>query len=123
MKNRNITIAFWTLSILAIAGSIWVHWRWKDAGIGVVGSYASVIGLILTGYVAVSVRQVKERYVRRHMLDSMCRQLAARVAEFGVETTADGLRNIAGSILPLMEEACLHLPAGKPVELPTEAAK
>ena len=123
MKQRTITIAFWTLSILAIAGSIGVHYVWKEAGIGVVGSYASVVGLILTGYVAVSVRQVKQRYVRRILLDSNFRTLSDKIAEFGEESTADGLRILAASISQLLKEVSLHLPHGVSVELPIEDLK
>ena len=123
MKNRAITIAFWTLSILAIAGSIWVHYVWKDAGIGVVGSYASVVGLILTGYVAVSVRQVKQRYVRRILLDSTFRTLSDRIAEFEDGTTAAELRNLAASISQLLTEVSLHLPHDETIESPVEDLK
>ena len=124
MKQRTITIVFWTLSILVIAGSIWVHYVWKEAGIGVVGSYASVVGLILTGYVAVSVRQVKQRYVRRILLDSNFRKLSDKIAEFGVEEArADELRNLSASICQILREVSLHLPHGVSVELPIEDLK
>lgn len=116
MKIRPITFVFWPLSILAVAGSIWVHWRWKDAGIGVVGSYASVIGLILTGYVAVSVRQVKQRYVDRISQMQNFERYRKAVAEFEKATKAMEYQSLAGEICPLVKELGVHFPNDASVE-------
>ncbi len=112
MKNRAITIAFWTLTAIAVTAVLsWVHWRWRwmDQILGVLGSYASLVGLVMTWYVAVTVRQVKQRYVRRILLDKTFRILMERIEEFEAETTAAGLRSQAAQIFQILKEVRLHL--------------
>lgn len=88
------------------------------------GSYASVIGLILTVYVAVSVTEIRERYVRRIHLDNNFRKLAEAIGQFDSEKkTEKVIRNLAATILPLMDEVRLHLPGGMAVEYPTAELK
>ena len=124
MSNKVAATTFWIVSALLLVGTFAVHWRWSVDGLGVVGSYASVVGLILTIYVAVSVRQVRERYVRRIHLDNNYRKLAEAIGQFDSDRkTERAIRNLAATILPLMDEVRLHLPKGMAVECPTEELK
>lgn len=104
------TSIFWSFSILLLAGSAWVHWRYGSEGIGVFGSYASVLGLIVTFYVAESVRKVRDRYTVRITLMQNFERLKSGIRRFEEASKANEIQAIAGEIYPLIEDLGVHLP-------------
>lgn len=66
--NSKLTV--WLTAIGSIIGCV-ICWWWLNSfpnGIGLFGSIASVIGLVLTAYVTHAVRQIRGRYVRKVLL-------------------------------------------------------
>ncbi len=115
-KPTRYAIAFWAVSVLLVAGTGGVHWHWGVNGISVFGSYASVIGLILTVSVLVSVRQLKQEYVDRYTHKQNFERYRKAVAEFERATKAMEYRSLAGEICPLVKELGVHFPDDEGVE-------
>ena len=98
------------IAALLLAASGGAHWKYGINGIGVFGSYASVIGLIVTFYVAESVRSVRGRYSIRVTLMQNFERLRTAVREFEEASKAVDFQAIAASLGPLVKELSLHLP-------------
>ncbi len=108
--------AFWVVVVLLLFGSPIVHWKWGTEGIGVFGSYASVLGLIVTFYVAESVRKVRDRYAARVTLMQNFERFRRAVSRFEQASAASEIRAIAGELDPLICELRVHLATGVSVE-------
>ncbi len=109
-------IFFWLLAALLLASSGWVHWNYGVNGIGVFGSYASVFGLILTFYVAESVRSMRSRYTTRVTSMQTFERLSAAIRDFDEASKAVEFQPIAGKLVPLGKELSVHLPKDESVE-------
>ncbi len=96
-------IFFWLMAALLLASSGWVHWNYDVNGIGVFGSYASVFGLILTFYVAESVRSVRSRYTTRVTSMQTFERLSAAIRDFDEATNSTvRSRHLIASDIPDM---------------------
>ena len=87
--------------------------------LGVWGSLASILGLLLTMYVAWAVRGIRDRYTRRAMLDSCLRRLrdAHRELQSSIaNANIDAAMGAASRIKAVREQVHLHLPPEKSVE-------
>lgn len=110
------TKIFWVVALLLLIGSGLVHWKWGTNGIGVLGSYASVVGLIVTFYVAESVRSVRDRYAARFTWLQNFERFRALVDEFTDAGKAIDLQGIAGALMPLVIELGVHFHQDASVE-------
>ncbi len=109
-------ILFWLGAALLLASSGWVHWKYSVNGIGVFGSYASVFGLILTFYVAESVRSVRGRYTACVTSMQTFERLSAAIRDFDEASKANDFQPIAGQLVPLVKELSVHLFKDESVE-------
>ena len=109
-------IFFWVMAALVLASSGWVHWKFGVNGIGIFGSYASVFGLIVTFYVAESVRSVRSRYTVRVTLMQTFERFSAAVRDFDEATKAVEIQPLAGRLVPLVQELSVHLSTDESVE-------
>ena len=110
------TILFWLMTILLLVGSVCVHWRFGNEGVGVFGSYASVLGLIVTFYVAESVRKVRDRYTIRGTHTQLFERFQHTIQEFNKTKKAAEYQLIAGTLLPLIKELSVHLPSEESIQ-------
>lgn len=109
-------IAFWLVATLVLLGSGWAHWSFGDKGIGVFGSYASVFGLIVTFYVAESVRSVRGRYTHRVTSMQTFERFCAAIQDFDEATKAVEFQPLAGRLVPLVQELSVHISSDESVE-------
>lgn len=115
--------AFWLVALLLLGGSVLVHWKWGADGIGVFGSYASVIGLIVTFYVAESVRSVRDRYTARVTFMQNFESFKTVTGRFEQSIDTNEIRAIAGELEPLIRVLRIPLSEDVRVELLLESLK
>ena len=101
---------------MLLVGSALVHWKWGINGLGVYGSYASVVGLVVTFYVAESVASVRDRYTARVTLMQNFERFRTATRRFEEASIATEIQAIAGEIDPLIRELRVHLGASVSVE-------
>ena len=116
-------IIFWLLAALVLVSSGWVHWSFGVDGISVFGSYASVLGLIVTFYVAQSVRSVRDQYAVRGTLMQTFERFSAAIRDFDEASKAVEFQPIAGQVVPLVKEPSVHLSKGESVESPLNSLR
>ena len=102
-------IIFWLIAALLLVSSGWTHWKYGVNGIGVFGSYASVLGLIVTFYVAEWVGRVRDRYAVRVTMMQNFERFRSAVSRFEQASAASEIRAIAGELEPLICELRVHL--------------
>jgi hypothetical protein len=123
-RDRISTLVVTVLLSVAGTASLVGGWMWsRHEGVGFVGSVASVVGLVLTAYVALRVDRIRRGYVRQVMLKTCLVRLVERRADLKRAIDRENVplvRQVLSRISAVLDEVGLHDDGSRDIEWQSE---
>ncbi len=120
LVTRHRTLA--AISVLSIVGigALWLGYSVDSAdGVGIAGSIASVAGLIVSAYVALTVRRIRVRYIRQVVFKECLGKLKAHRRNLSSainNNDGDRVRQQLARVNAVLARIALHVPETLQVE-------